>query len=55
MAEVDSAAAVVLLKKMAYPRTNRGRFRMQSEPLINLIHKEYAEKKCTVGIDVHKD
>ena len=33
MAEVGSAAGVVLLKKMAYPRTNRGRIRSHSDSL----------------------
>ena len=54
MAEVGSAAAVALLKKMAYPRTNRGRIRSLLGSINNLTHKEYAMKKCTVGIDAHK-
>ncbi len=55
MAEVDSVAAVILLKKDGVP-ANESRADPNTIGSINTLkHKEYAMKKCTVEIDAHKE
>jgi hypothetical protein len=53
MAEVDRIVVRCHVKKDGVPANESRAIAIGS--INNLSHKEYAMKKCTVGIDAHKD